>query len=55
MRCYGGPHAQSSLRVFNTWYGRLARWLFPVYEWAEEMLSGKSRPGLERWLKRLSG
>jgi hypothetical protein len=55
MRCFGGPHAQSSLKVLNTWYGRLARWVFPVHEWAEERLAGKSRPRLEAWLQRLFG
>jgi hypothetical protein len=54
MRCYGGPHAQSSLRVLNTWYGRIARALFPVYEWAEQLLSGgKIPPGPASWLRRI--
>jgi beta-mannosidase len=53
MRCFGGPHAQSSLRVLNTWYGRIARALFPVYEWGEQLLGGgKMPPGLTTWLKR---
>ncbi|MBN1935194.1 MAG: hypothetical protein JW934_11040, partial [Anaerolineae bacterium] len=39
MRCFGGPHAQSAIKVLNTWYGRLARLLFPVYTWGEQMLS----------------
>jgi beta-mannosidase len=53
MRCYGGPHAQSSLAVLNTWYGKLARALFPVYDWAEEMLRGAKIPPLfERLLQR---
>lgn len=56
MRCYGGPHARSSLRVFNTWYGTLATWLFPVYEWAERMLKeGRSHAKLDAWLRRLFG
>jgi len=55
MRCYGGPHAQSSLKVLNTWYGRLARGLFPIYEWAEGMLGGKQNPRLNAWLRRLFG
>jgi beta-mannosidase len=55
MRCYGGPHAQSSLKVLNTWYGRLARWVFPVYEWAEAMLGGKRTPRLNAWLRRFFG
>jgi hypothetical protein len=55
MRSFGGPHAASSLKVLNTWYGRLARWLFPVHEWAEGMLSGTPRPKLQAWLKRLFG
>ncbi len=46
MRCYGGPHAQSSLRVLNTWYGRLARAMLPVYDWAESMLKGREAPPL---------
>lgn len=54
MRCYGGPHAQSSLRVLNTWYGRAARLLFPVYEWLEALLAGHEMPswtaGLLKWL-----
>jgi beta-mannosidase len=53
MRCYGGPHAQSSLRILNTWYGRLATWLFPVYEWAERRLAGEFSPQLDAWLKKL--
>jgi hypothetical protein len=54
MRCFGGPHAVSSLRVLNTWYGRLARLLFPVYDWAEAMLAGQGMPsGLGTWLKRI--
>ncbi|MFN2156072.1 MAG: hypothetical protein ACK2UX_12620, partial [Anaerolineae bacterium] len=44
MRCYGGPHAQSSLRVLNTWYGRLARAVLPVYDWAESILKGRETP-----------
>jgi hypothetical protein len=55
MRCYGGPHAQSSLKVLNTWYGRLARWVFPVYEWAEAMLGGEQTPALNAWFKRFFG
>jgi beta-mannosidase len=56
MRCFGGPHAQSSLRVLNTWYGRLMTWLFPVYEWAEHVLAGgKLSPGLSAWLRRVFG
>ncbi len=39
MRCFGGPHAHSALKVLNTPLGRLARLLFPVYEWAERMLA----------------
>ncbi len=53
MRCYGGPHAQSSLRVLNTWYGKLAAWLFPVYDWAEDMLTGRSSPPLYPLIKKL--
>lgn len=54
MRCYGGPFAVSSLRLFNTWYGRLAQVLFPVYDWAEAMLAGGNAPsGLARLLDRL--
>ena len=55
MRCYGGRHARSSLKVFNTWYGRLAAWILPVYEWAEEMLDQKPSPKVNAWLKRLFG
>jgi beta-mannosidase len=55
MRCYGGPHARSSLRVLNTWYGRLARVLFPVYDWAERWLADGLDPRLTRWLERLLG
>ena len=55
MRCYGGPHAQSSLKVLNTWYGRLARWVLPIYEWVEGMLGGKQNPALNAWLKRFFG
>jgi hypothetical protein len=55
MRCYGGPHAQSSLKVLNTWYGRLARWVLPIYEWAEGMLGGKQNPALNAWLRRFFG
>jgi beta-mannosidase len=55
MRCYGGPHAQSSLRVFNTWYGRLARAIFPVHDWAERWLAQGPDPRLSAWLKRLFG
>jgi hypothetical protein len=54
MRCYGGPHAASSLKVLNTWYGRLARWIFPVYDWAEAMLQAPS-PRRSAWLKRFFG
>jgi hypothetical protein len=54
MRCYGGPHAQSSLRVLNTWYGRLARAILPVYDWAESMLKDHRVPsGIGKLLKRL--
>jgi beta-mannosidase len=55
MRCYGGPHAASSLKVLNTWYGRLARWFFPVHEWAEAMLAQEPSPKLNAWLKRFFG
>jgi len=55
MRCYGGRHAKSSLRVLNTWYGRLATWLFPVYQWAEQMLTHKPSPRLDALLKALFG
>ena len=55
MRCFGGPHAQSSLRVFNTWYGRLAAWLFPVYRWAEGMFKKKPDPRLDALLRTLFG
>jgi hypothetical protein len=56
MRCYGGPHAQSSLQVLNTWYGRLARAIFPVYDWAESMLREDRVPSrLRGLLKRLYG
>ena len=56
MRCYGGPHAKSSLRVLNTWYGTLARWLFPIYDWAQDILAGKEMPSrLGATLKRLYG
>jgi hypothetical protein len=55
MRCFGGPHARSSLRVLNTWYGHLARWLFPVYDWAEEMLAHKPDPKRNALLRTLFG
>ena len=55
MRCYGGPHAQSSLRVLNTWYGRLARAILPVHDWAERWLAEGLDPRLAAWLKRLFG
>jgi hypothetical protein len=56
MRCYGGPHARSSLRVLNTWYGRLAALLFPVYDWAEHLLSGGTpSPRLQALLRWLLG
>jgi beta-mannosidase len=55
MRCYGGSHAQSSLRVLNTWYGKLATWLFPVYEWAERRLAGQKSSKWDAWLKQLFG
>ena len=55
MRCFGGRHAQSSLKVLNTWYGRIARWFFPVHEWAESMLRHKAQPPMAAWLKRLFG
>jgi beta-mannosidase len=55
MRCYGGPHARSSLRVLNTWYGRLATWLFPVYQWAEEMLAREPGSRSSALLKKLFG
>ena len=56
MRCYGGPHAHSSLRVLNTWYGRLARLLFPIYDWAEMILAGRPvPPWLSALLKRIYG
>jgi beta-mannosidase len=55
IRCYGGRHAKSSLRVLNTWYGRLATLLFPIYEWAEGMLDGAPHPRLYALLKRLFG
>jgi beta-mannosidase len=55
MRCYGGPHAKSSLRIFNTWYGRPASWIFPVYDWAERMLEKKPDPRLNAWFKRFFG
>jgi beta-mannosidase len=55
MRCYGGPHAQSSLRVLNTWYGRLARAILPVHDWAERWLAEGLDPRLAVWLKRLFG
>jgi hypothetical protein len=39
--------------VLNTWYGRIARALFPVYEWGEQLLAGDELPqGLATWLKR---
>ena len=54
MRCYGGPHAQSSLRVLNTWYGRLAHAILPVYDWAESVLREQRVPSrLGRLLERL--
>ena len=54
MRCFGGPHSVSSLKVLNTWYGRLARLLFPIYEWGESMLQEhKSNPRLDAWLRKL--
>jgi beta-mannosidase len=55
MRCFGGPHASSSLRLFNTWYGRLAAWVFPVYDWAEQMLANKPSPRLNALLRRVFG
>ena len=56
MRCYGGRHAQSSLRILNTWYGKLARWLLPIYDWAESMLGGQQLPSrFGRLLKRMYG
>jgi len=54
-RCFGGPHARSSLRVFNTWYGRLAAWLFPVYRWAEGMFQKRPDPRLDALLRALLG
>jgi hypothetical protein len=39
--------------VLNTWYGRVAAWIFPVYRWAEDMLAGKPNPRLEALLRRL--
>jgi beta-mannosidase len=56
MRCYGGPHAASSLAVLNTWYGKLARALFPVYDWAESILAGAKLPSVvEGLLRRMLG
>ncbi len=56
MRCFGGPRSVSSLKVLNTWYGRLARWLFPVYRWAEEMLlEHRVNLRLDALLRRLLG
>jgi beta-mannosidase len=56
MRCYGGPHARSSLRVLNTWYGRLARLIFPIHDWAENMLAEpKMSSRLGALLKRIYG
>jgi beta-mannosidase len=56
MRCYGGPHAKSSLRVLNTWYGTLARILFPVYDWAEAMLAEpRMSSKLGNFLRRIYG
>lgn len=56
MRCFGGPHAASSLKVLNTWYGRLARLLFPVYTWGEQMLAAHGdTPKPNPILKKLFG
>ena len=56
MRCFGGPHAVSSLRVLNTWYGRLVRLLFPIYDWGEQMLlEHKSNPMMDGLLRKLFG
>jgi hypothetical protein len=54
VKCYGGRRARSSLRVLNTWYGRLATLLFPVYAWAEQQLvdntPNEKRDAVLRWL-----
>jgi beta-mannosidase len=54
VKCYGGRRARSSLRVLNTWYGRLAALFFPVYAWAERKLkenAANSRlDAMLRWL-----
>ena len=56
VKCYGGRRARSSLRVLNTWYGRLATWLFPVYAWAERQLKeNASNPRLDALLRWLFG
>ena len=55
MRCFGGPYAGSSLRVFNTWYGRIAALFFPVYRWAEGMLENRPNPRLSAFLRRVFG
>lgn len=56
MRCFGGPHAVSSIQVLNTWYGRLARLILPVYEWGERMLlEHKANPRLDAFLRRVLG
>ncbi|MBN1580272.1 MAG: hypothetical protein JXA89_06185 [Anaerolineae bacterium] len=56
MRCFGGPHAVSSLNVLNRWTGRLARLIFPVYDWGEQMLlENKSNPRMDALLRRVFG
>jgi beta-mannosidase len=56
MRCYGGPYAQSSLQVLNTWYGRVARAILPVYDWVESMVKEHQVPSrVGKLLKRLYG
>jgi beta-mannosidase len=55
MRCYGGRYAQSPFRVLNTWYGKIASWLLPVYKWVEQMLVHESNPRLDALLRKLFG
>jgi hypothetical protein len=55
MRCYGGRYAQSPFRALNTWYGKIASWLLPVYKWVEETLVHESNPRLDALLRKLFG
>jgi hypothetical protein len=56
MRCFGGSHAVSSLKVLNKWYGWLARLILPVHDWAEKMLQeNKPNPRMDAILRRIFG